>query len=106
MLLLTQEAIEKINNISTEGIDAVVETRTHAPYQTMTFAELASWDAASVIEELNKAPLDYYNSLIDEQRLWLEERGPTIYNDEQLPRDDFGSIFYFDGSKRNSHGEQ
>lgn len=39
-LLLTQETIEKINNITTGGIDAVVETRTHTPYATKTFAQL------------------------------------------------------------------
>lgn len=69
-LLLTQETIEKINNITTGGIDAVVETRTHTPYTTKTFAQLAAlWDMDLVVEELNKAPLDYYNSLIDEEML-------------------------------------
>ena len=70
MILLTQETIDKINNITTGWIDAVVETRTHTPYQTMTFAQLAAlWDMDLVIGELNNAPLDYYNSLIDEGML-------------------------------------
>lgn len=65
-LLLTQETIAKINNITTGGIDAVVETRTHTPYATKTFAQLAAlWDMDLVVAELNNAPLDYYNSLID-----------------------------------------
>lgn len=71
MILLTQETIDKINNITTGGIDAVVETRTHTPYATKTFAQLeALWDVDLVVEELNNAPLDYYNSLIDEGMLW------------------------------------
>lgn len=87
MLLLTQQAIDKINNISTEGIDAVVETRTHTPYQTMTFAQLAALnDVELILEELNKAPIDYLNSLIDEgvmRRHFWEE--PFISEDGEYP---------------------
>lgn len=87
MILLTQETIDKINNITTEWIDAVVETRTHTPYQTMTFAQLkALWDMDLVVEELNKAPIDYYNSLIDEGMLrsWIDNN-TTISEDGENP---------------------
>lgn len=87
MILLTQETIDKINNITTEWIDAVVETRTHTPYATKTFAQLAAlWDMDLVIEELNRAPIDYYNSLIDEGMLWTIMNTITISEDGENAR--------------------
>lgn len=98
MILLTQETIDKINNITTEWIDAVVETCTHTPYQTMTFAQLkALWDMDLVVEELNKAPLDYYNSLIDEGMLrsWIVDEATISENGETAWRmGDYYAYFY------------
>lgn len=100
-LLLTQETIEKINNITTGGIDAVVETRTHTPYATKTFAQLAAlWDMDLVIEELNKAPLDYYNSLIDEGKLRRYMTNyPTISEEGNFAREIDNYKAYFNGSE-------
>lgn len=86
-LLLTQEVIEKINNIMPgDSIDAVVETKSHTPYATKTFAELeALWDMDLVIGELNNAPLDYYNSLIDEEVLRNIADDITISEDGENP---------------------
>lgn len=97
-LLLTQETIEKINNITTGGIDAVVETRTHTPYATKTFAQLeALWDMDLVVEELNNAPLDYYNSLIDEGMLrsWIVDEATISENGETAWKmGDYYAYFY------------
>lgn len=98
MILLTQETIDKINNITTEWIDAVVETRTHTPYATKTFAQLeALWDMDLVVAELNNAPLDYYNSLIDEEMLrdWIVDDA-TISEDgiSSWKIDNYYAYFY------------
>lgn len=86
-LLLTQEVIEKINNIMPgAALDAVVETKSHTPYATKTFTELAAlWDMDLVIGELNNAPLDYYNSLIDEEVLRNIGNDITISEDGRIP---------------------
>lgn len=107
-LLLTQETIEKINNITTGGIDAVVETRTHIPYATKTFAQLeALWDMDLVVEELNNAPLDYYNSLIDEGMLrdWIAD-GITISEDGESARNINDYYTLFDGMEWYKEGWQ
>lgn len=108
MILLTQETIDKINNITTEWIDAVVETRTHTPYATKTFAQLeALWDMDLVVAELNNAPLDYYNSLIDEGMLrdWIAT-GPTISEDGEGPWmiDNHYAMLWFNGVWYNKGG--
>lgn len=100
MILLTQETIDKINNITTGWIDAVVETRTHTPYQTMTFAQLAALNDGELIkEELNKAPIDYYNSLIDEERL-RDESGFVYIYDNWSRRLIWEKYFVFTSSSR------
>lgn len=97
-LLLTQETIEKINNITTGGIDAVVETRSLAPYQTMTFAQLAALnDKEAIVEELNKAPINYFNSLIDEGVMWKRMGWSFISTDWETPRTIEGYFFVFNG---------
>lgn len=109
MILLTQETIDKINNITTEWIDAVVETRAHTPYATKTFAQLAAlWDMDLVVEELNKAPLDYYNSLIDEGMLrgWMTAGPATISEDGESPWmiNNHYAMLWFDGVWHNKSG--
>lgn len=110
-LLLTQETIAKINNITTGGIDAVVETRTHTPYATKTFAQLAAlWDMDLVIEELNKAPIDYYNSLIDEgvlRKRIVTTRDITISEDGNAPRliNDYYATFWDNGMWYKQNGK-
>lgn len=106
MILLTQETIDKINNITTEWIDAVVETRAHTPYATKTFAQLAAlWDMDLVVEELNKAPRDYYNSLIDEGilRRWITD-GATISEDGESAREINGLYAKFFAGEWQSGG--
>lgn len=105
MILLTQETIDKINNITTEWIDAVVETRAHTPYATKTFAQLAAlWDMDLVVEELNKAPLDYYNSLIDEGMLWTIMGTTTISEDGESAREINGLYAKFFAGEWQSGG--
>lgn len=97
MILLTQETIDKINNITTGWIDAVVETKSHVPYQTMTLAQLAALnDAYDIEDELNKAPIDYYNYLIDEGVMWEGmEDFPVISVDGETLREVDGATFGF-----------
>lgn len=105
MILLTQETIDKINNITTEWIDAVVETRAHTPYATKTFAQLAAlWDMDLVVEELNKAPIDYCNSLIDEGMLWTIMNTAIISEDGKSAREINGLYAKFFAGEWQSGG--
>lgn len=76
-LLLTQEAIEKINSISSgwENIDAIIESGAYVPYPTKTLTELEDEmsDVYALLDELNRAPREYYNAFIDAGVLWDRE---------------------------------
>lgn len=68
-LLLTQEVIEKINNIMPgTALDAVVETDSYSPMSWTQLKEL--WGADDIAFELNQAPFTYLYSLVDEELVY------------------------------------
>lgn len=79
-LLLTQEVIEKINNIMPgDSIDAVVETDSHS---LMTRAQLKElWSAVDIFFELSHSPFGYLYSLADEEVLYQVGTYATISED-------------------------
>lgn len=68
-LLLTQEVIQKINNIMPgTALDAVVETDSYSPMSWTQLKEL--WDTEDIVFELNQAPFTYLYSLVDEELVY------------------------------------